>query len=239
MLRAMSMTVYDLAGADADRRFSPYCWRTKLALAHKGLDFDAVATRFLDIPEILGGGHKSVPVLVDEDRVISDSWRIADYLEEQYPDRPPLNAGPAGRAQTMFIDNWVGAAIYGGLFQLILKDIYDVLDDANQAYFRQSREARIGMSLEDWHAQRDGKLDGFRRGLQPLRQTVSGQPFICGEQPMYADYIAVAGFAWAHGVSDYEILADDDPVDAWRRRCFDLFDGLAWSARPATDKKDN
>jgi Glutathione S-transferase, N-terminal domain len=36
----MGMQLYDLAGADLERRFSPYCWRIKLALMHKGLPFD-------------------------------------------------------------------------------------------------------------------------------------------------------------------------------------------------------
>jgi hypothetical protein len=31
----MSITLYDLASAEADRRFSPFCWRTHMALAHK------------------------------------------------------------------------------------------------------------------------------------------------------------------------------------------------------------
>jgi hypothetical protein len=33
----MGMQLYDLAGAESERRFSPYCWRIKLALMHKGL----------------------------------------------------------------------------------------------------------------------------------------------------------------------------------------------------------
>ena len=33
----MAMRLYDLAGADPNLRFSPYCWRAKFALAHKGL----------------------------------------------------------------------------------------------------------------------------------------------------------------------------------------------------------
>ena len=39
----MTRHLYDLAGADAGRRFSPYCWRVKLALAAKGLAFDTVS----------------------------------------------------------------------------------------------------------------------------------------------------------------------------------------------------
>jgi Glutathione S-transferase, N-terminal domain len=33
----MSLRLYDLAGAQPERRFSPYCWRIRLALAHKSL----------------------------------------------------------------------------------------------------------------------------------------------------------------------------------------------------------
>ena len=38
----MGLQLYDLAGAEAERRFSPYCWRIKLALMHKGLPFDTI-----------------------------------------------------------------------------------------------------------------------------------------------------------------------------------------------------
>ncbi len=40
--------LYDLAGADPGLRFSPYCWRIKLALAHKNLPYTTVAWRFTD-----------------------------------------------------------------------------------------------------------------------------------------------------------------------------------------------
>jgi hypothetical protein len=33
---SMAIKLYDLAGAELDQRFSPYCWRTRMALAHKG-----------------------------------------------------------------------------------------------------------------------------------------------------------------------------------------------------------
>ena len=37
---------FDLAGADPDIRFSPNCWRIRMALAHKGLDAETVPWRF-------------------------------------------------------------------------------------------------------------------------------------------------------------------------------------------------
>ncbi|HCI47115.1 MAG TPA: glutathione S-transferase, partial [Rhodospirillaceae bacterium] len=39
----MTIKLYDLAGEDAALRFSPFCWRTKMALKHKGLPFETEA----------------------------------------------------------------------------------------------------------------------------------------------------------------------------------------------------
>jgi glutathione S-transferase len=84
----MARQLYDLAGAEPERRFSPYCWRIKLALVHKGLTFDTIPWRFTDKDVIAFSGQGFVPVLVDGDRVVSDSWKIAAYLEDTYVDSP-------------------------------------------------------------------------------------------------------------------------------------------------------
>ena len=81
----MTVTLYELAGADPDLRFSPYCWRTRFALAHKGLPVDTVPWRFTDGAAIAFSGQGKVPVIQDGATVVSDSWAIADYLEEQAP----------------------------------------------------------------------------------------------------------------------------------------------------------
>ena len=44
----MARLLYDLCGRDPVLRFSPYCWRTKLALAQKGLEFETIPWRFTD-----------------------------------------------------------------------------------------------------------------------------------------------------------------------------------------------
>ena len=44
----MAIKLYDLAAAEDDRRFSPYCWRVKMALKHKGLDFETIPWRFTE-----------------------------------------------------------------------------------------------------------------------------------------------------------------------------------------------
>ena len=66
----MGLKLYDLAGAELERRFSPYCWRTKLALMHKGLPFDTIPWRFTNKDVIAFSGQGRVPVLVDGDDVV-------------------------------------------------------------------------------------------------------------------------------------------------------------------------
>ena len=139
----MAITLYDLAGAEADRRFSPFCWRTRMALAHKGLEVETVPWRFTEkdrLPQPNGG---RVPVIVDGGQVVHNSSTIAEYLENRYPDRPSLFGGETGRALTRFVQNWVETVLQPGLIGFVVLDIHRHVGPEDQAYFRQSREERF------------------------------------------------------------------------------------------------
>jgi len=99
----------------------------------------------------------------------------------------------------------------------------------DQDYFCRSREERFGKSLEEVVRDRDTRLPAFRASLDPLRRTIERQDFVSGKTPGYADYIVLGAFQWARAISDFELLAPDDPVRAWRRRMLDLHGGLARS----------
>lgn len=223
----MARLLYDLAGADPGLRFSPYCWRARLALAHKGLKHDTVPWRFVEKDKIAGTGQDKVPVLVDGDRTIHDSWAIATYLEETYPERPSLFGGPTAQALTRFLKEWTEQVLHPGIITLVLPDIHDVLDEGDKAYFRKSREARFGRTLEEVSAGREKQVADFREKLRPLRATLEAQPFLAGQDPAYADYIVFAAFQWARTCSTFELLEPSDAIARWRESLLDRFDGLA------------
>jgi glutathione S-transferase len=139
----MGLLLYDLAGAESERRFSPYCWRTKLALMHKDLSFDTIPWRFSEKDAIAFSGQGRVPVLRDGDKVVSDSWTIANYLEDAYPDRPSLFRGDGGRAVTRFVNAWADGILVIGILRLVITDIFAHLDEKDRGYFRESREQRL------------------------------------------------------------------------------------------------
>ena len=63
--------------------------------------------------------------------------------------------------------------------------------------------------------------------LRALNDPNTGRDFVSGKSPAYADYVVFGAFQWARAVSDFEVLAADDPVRAWRGRMLDLHEGLA------------
>jgi glutathione S-transferase len=223
----MAVTLYDLAGSDAERRFSPFCWRSRMALAHKDLEVDTVPWHFTEQDKLPQPNAGRVPVIVDSGRVVHDSAAIADYLETRYPDRPSLYGSTSGRALTAFVQNWTETVLQPGIVGFVVLDIWRHIGPEDQAYFRRSREERLGTTLEQAVAGRAARLPAFRDSLAPLRRTVERQKFLAGEAPAYADYIVFGAFQWARASSDFELLAADDPVRAWRGRMLDAFGGLA------------
>jgi glutathione S-transferase len=74
----MTLKLFELVGTDAARPFSPFCWRTRMALAHKGLDADSVPWRFTEKSAIAPHGSEKVPVLLHGSNAVVDSWVIAN-----------------------------------------------------------------------------------------------------------------------------------------------------------------
>lgn len=224
---------YELAGGDG-RRFSPHCWRTRMALVHKNLPYQTVAVGFTDIGSIGDGTHKTVPVIEDRGRFFGDSWTIANYFEEVYPERPSLFGGDAGRALTLFVQHWVSEVVHRGVVELVVLDIHDQLDDRDKAYFRTSRERRFGRRLEEVQQGRETRVETFRRSLEPLRKVLASQPWLSGDAPLYADYVAFGALQWPRTVSRFPLLNDDDPISQWFACCLDLFDGLGRRTLPSS-----
>ena len=223
----MGLTLYELAGADRDRRFSPYCWRVRMALAAKGLEARRIPIRFSDKDQLAFSGQDRVPVLVDGDVVVSDSWRIACHLEDAYPDRPALFGNAIARGSCRLINQWADRVQLSGIFPLIVRDIFRHIAPEDRAYFRASREKRFGRPIEVLQADRDERVHGFRASLEPMRATLREQPFLAGAAPAYADFIVFGGFQWARCISDFPLLERPDPVYGWLDSMLGLFDGLA------------
>jgi glutathione S-transferase len=223
------MILYELDGREG-RRFSPYCWRTDMALHHKGLTAERVAVGFADKSPLDFTDYKKVPVLVDGEKTVVESFDIAVYLDETYPDRPPLMAGPEARGLARFVNEWADRVVNPALVPIIIADILDDATEADQENFRTTREARFGCSLEEVCGDLEARLATFSKALEPARSTLRHQDYLSGSQPGYADYILFGCLQWARCTSAVTLIPADDPVYGWREKLLDMFDGYARKA---------
>src|SRR5437762_2553031 len=87
---------------------SPYAQKVKIALAEKGVPFEA------EIPPLAGGDlgqfralnpRLEVPTLIDDDTAVFDSTVILEYIEDRWPTPPLLPKTPAERARVRMLED--------------------------------------------------------------------------------------------------------------------------------------
>jgi glutathione S-transferase len=87
--------------------FSTNVERVEVAFAHTGREGEWIDVDPEERSEVVRvSGQELVPVLVDGDRVLSDSPVILDYLEQRFPERPLYPPDPARRAELRTFVDW-------------------------------------------------------------------------------------------------------------------------------------
>ena len=210
---------------------SPFVWRVRYALAHKGLEFESMPLGFTDIATRFEGKFKTVPVLEYGDTQMAESWDIVEHLDQQFPDKTALFSSPAEIAVVRLTDAWFTAEVLRKLFRIYIKDVHDSARPVDRPYFRASREKNLkGATLESFTAERAAVLPAVRAALNPLRVHLSSYPFVGGATPNFADYIVLSAFQWVASVSSLPLLAADDALRPYIDRGFDLYQGMGREA---------
>ena len=232
---AITIQFFDLEGLDG-KRFSPFGWRVRMALAHKGLESTSIVegVGFSEKHKLEFSNQELVPVIKDDDMIISDSWDIAVYMEKSYDSSSSLFGTTGDFSQVKFISSWVDSQLHPLIARCVVRDILDVISPSEHEYFRKSREKRFGKRLEDVVADRENTRTMLKQTLYPIRKVLEIAPFLGGENPNFSDYAIFGAFMWAKVTSSFQLLESSDPIYNWRERMLSLYDGLAKKA-PAVD----
>jgi glutathione S-transferase len=224
------ITLYDLA-FDKDLRPSPFCWRVKLALKHKGLAWRDEPCGFTEKQKIAFAQSQTYPVIHDGTKVVKDSWVIAQHLDAAYPDKPLL----PDRPYAQFVNAWADTAVNVAIFPIVVGDLVDRVRPQDRDYMLESRGKRLGTTdFAAFQAKaREKGVTAFRTALEPARRVLKEQPFLSGATPAYPDYILLGSLMWPRTISPLELLEKDDAVYTWRERMLDQFDGFARKAPAA------
>ncbi|MEO1794215.1 MAG: glutathione S-transferase N-terminal domain-containing protein [Pseudomonadota bacterium] len=220
--------MFDLTGEDDRIRFSPFCWRARTAMALKGLNCEYVPWRFTETARLEQSGQGRVPVLVDteRDRVVHDSWAIAVYLDETYPDQPVMR-DDAARASAKLVETWTNHVLFPPLRPLAVEPVHRLLGETDGAYFKESREAALKAPLAEVSSpDAQGKATAdLARVLKTLEPTLSEHDFLGGTAPYYGDCIVFGTLMWPYIVNPGFALEGAPATGRWFERMLDVGDG--------------
>lgn len=219
----MTITLYELSASEKPLLFSPHCWKSRLALRHKGVDFQSEPVCFTQKEKIAFSGQKLLPVLAHENNTITDSWEIAQFLEVRYPDAPSLFGNKETQATIKDIHQWANTELSRHVPPIILLDVYHMIREEDKAYFRETREARIGKTLEACCENASASLTALLDELSTLSERLDEQTFLTGEQALYGDIAVFSTILWVEISRQKKLLPADHSLYEWYQAMTSLY----------------
>jgi glutathione S-transferase len=136
----------------------PFCARTRIVLAEKGVPYETVTIDLADRPDWVierNPPDGRVPILEEDGWLLPESVVINEYLEERYPEPPLLPEDPGERAAA----------------RLLVFRFDETLGDPYYAYRREQQGADRWLAL----------------GLRSLEGMLQSAPFLTGARFGLAD----------------------------------------------------
>ena len=200
-----------------------------MSLNHKGLykKVKRIQVKFSDKYLINNKGFNTVPVLEDNKNWVGESFQIAKYLDETYPNKPPLFGNKENMQLTNLINLYMDPKILAILARIIVADVYKVIHPNDKIYFRATREKMLNSTLEEVEKESKKFIPIFQKEINPFRKLLKNNDFFTGPKPMYCDYMLFGFFMWARNSSKKQLLEKNDVLWHWRERMLNLFEGFA------------
>ncbi len=205
--------LYERAGADGLCP-SPICWRSRIALAVKGVAVERRAMRFADVDRLADiTGSRTVPVLAVNGAMIIGSDAIAAHLDATVPDRPRL-LGADAEAAGAELERELGARIG----PLVASDFPRRLLPEDRAYYRESREARYKKSFEELEAVRPGLELDLAFSIGRLEPPLDAHRYLACDEIGWVDIVAYTYLLWIAFASPRSLPEFVNPVRTWFER---------------------
>jgi glutathione S-transferase len=234
--------------------FSPNTWKTRMDLLHKGVQFETIPVTLLDVRRDLAARSNhpniSVPAIeLPNGKFIYDSFHIAEWLEDTYPDRPSLFTGDGqltnkaqsehllmGKKYARMMDLGLGASKpqWGVWFELFFPQLDQLMSEGEVRDFFRS-DARLGpqgyqklISLD-----RQQLIDRAKLTVQPLLQILRERPneYFQGTHPGHVDYIIFGRYAYCRMLDPQlakQVWEDQgDELSNWIDKLCKAYDGHA------------
>ncbi|GAA5909436.1 hypothetical protein JCM5296_000570 [Sporobolomyces johnsonii] len=230
---ASPIILYDLVPRPGGTFLTPNPPKTRFSLLHKGVAFETREVTWMGLKALgkrMGVERPTVPTLeLPDGTFLSDSWKIAEWLEANYPDAPslflpdmPTPVDPASPAFTfaknaalLFTEGFGNSdSQWSSFFELSASGMAALMEEGSDDRNYFVSDAKLGMkdayktitSLDKTALTAHAKAS-----LLPLEAVLKRTPFLAGEHPGFIDYVAIGR---------YYMMRSADPAlcrAVWRR----------------------
>ncbi|KAM6499550.1 hypothetical protein JOM56_005058 [Amanita muscaria] len=130
---------------------------------------------------------------------VSESLRIAEYLDKTYPDTPRILFD--GIEEYDACINPFRLPDFEPMLLFILPPKYEILNPVSQEYFRRTREKSFGRKLEEFTptgSEREETWERIKKGFDTIDGLIqkNGGPFARGEQVSFVDFAFGGYLIW-------------------------------------------
>ncbi|KAF9479950.1 hypothetical protein BDN70DRAFT_806127 [Pholiota conissans] len=213
----MTIIFYDIPSSAPGSSWSPNTRKARYVLNYKGIPYKTEWVEFSDIEShckklgILptstkragGGPHYTLPAIHDPSTgaYISESTKIAEYLEKTYPDTPTVFPHNTIGLQWPFNDAYT--SLLTPFWMFILPATFEKLHPVSQAYYRTTREAFFGKKIEELMPTGDAATKEWancKEGLGKVsvwfEKTDSSGPYLLGDRVSWGDFVVASYLVW-------------------------------------------
>ncbi|KAK7033892.1 hypothetical protein VNI00_012516 [Paramarasmius palmivorus] len=194
------ITLYDVGPATNSTEIStsPHVRKIRYTLNYKGIPYKVSWVNLFNLEEIAksvgaaptgvrpdGAPKYTVPFIVDSSTgaVVSDSYRVAEYLDKAYPDTPRLIPEGTEGLQWAFGDGMLAKII--PIFGLVRP----LLEKANDELYAKGVEGVYGPLVPMSDEEKKAAWGVVKATLDDISKYYKeGQVFLTGDKPIYADF---------------------------------------------------
>ncbi|KAL0580045.1 hypothetical protein V5O48_001980 [Marasmius crinis-equi] len=215
---------FDITSKLKTKAWSPNCWKIRYVLNYKNLPYETTWVEYPDIePTCLQIGASptsnstpryTLPVIQDESSssgpgvVLSDSYKILQYLESQYPSTPEgaLSLNPDPQRTRTFLSAF--RKQLSALWAFAIPQEVGILTPRSEEYFRRTRQEIFGVrKLEELMPkgkEREVRWKKFEEDLGVVDSWVprdGARVFVGGGgRPTYPDFVVSAIMIWCRTI---------------------------------------
>ncbi|TFY65126.1 hypothetical protein EVG20_g5710 [Dentipellis fragilis] len=238
------LILYDIPSSSPDKAWSPNPWKARLALNAKGIPYRTVWVEYPHIAALCkrigaehtqmrrNGPYYTLPVMEDPNTgaIVSDSFKIVQYLDKTYPDTVRLVPDGTAAFQAMFIDA-TSEKVTLPMLKTLIEKIVGLLNPPSSEYFRRTREAAFGVKIEEIAPSGPARDKVWKEMLEGLslisKWEAEGKgSFVMGETPSFADLALLALLHWVKVVEGVESKEWKDVMGADGGRWARLYEAL-------------